>query len=114
MIKQNLTTQRTEEVDQSLFKLAILSELFLFEHKMVLMDTAFKTPVANNFAKRIGMDAKELKSRLGSVIVVKQDEYAEEFIGVLWNILDTLCKLDLEPLQEFSEYVSQELEKVGV
>lgn len=114
MIKQSLTTQRSEQIQYSLKKIAVLNQLMIYEYQQIIVDTDFKIPSVNNFARRIGKDCQAIKTHLNALVKVQDTEYAEEFTSCLWRVLDILCKLELEPLQEYAEFLDQELEKVGV
>jgi|GEM_PF-3365129 len=113
MLKHEISERKTEEVMYSLKKMAVLSELMIYEYQQYLTDTRFSCPTINNFVKRVGTDTKEIKSRLRSLIAVKTDDHAEEYIGQLWRILDVLCRLDLDVLKEHAEYLEKVFEEIG-
>lgn len=100
MNKKPLTPNNTEAVQYSLKKLMILSQLFNYEYQMYLVDTKFKSPQMNQFASRIGKDTAEIKRLLGGSVRLLETDYAEEFTGAMWAILDKLCDYDLDELNE--------------
>lgn len=100
MNKKPLTTNNTEAVQYSLKKLMILSQLFNYEYQMYLVDTKFRSPQMNQFASRIGKDTAEIKRLLGGSVRLLETDYAEEYTGALWRIMDKLCDLDLNELTE--------------
>lgn len=112
MIKKPLTPQNTEDVQYSLKKLMILSQLFTFEYQMHLVDTKFRSPQMNQFASRVGKDTAEIKRLLSRSVKMLETDYAEEYTGALWKIMDKLCDLELEPLIVFADYLVESLEKV--
>ncbi len=114
MNKKPLTQNNIEAVQYSLKKLMILSQLFNYEYQMYLVDTKFRSPQMNQFASRIGKDTAEIKRLLGGSVRLLETDYAEEFTGVMWRIMDSLCGLELEPLQIFADYLVESLENVGV
>ncbi len=108
MNKKPLTQNNTEAVQYSLKKLMILSQLFNYEYQMYLVDTKFKSPQMNQFASRIGKDTAEIKRLLGGSVRLQETDYAEEFTGALWSIMDKLCGYDLEELTEVANNLSNE------
>lgn len=111
-----LTVAKTEDIQYSLKKMAILAKLLEYENQVELIDTKFKIPIINNFTKRIGSDLNAIRmhlSRSGRTnVVVNDSDYAEEYTGALWRILDSLCKLDLEVLIGHAEYLEEALRKI--
>lgn len=113
MLKQPLTPSRTEEINYSLEKMAILSQLLIYEYQMYLVDTRFKSPTLNNFASRVGKDCQEIRKCLKSSVIVRETEYADNYVGQVWRIMDKLCLLDLEPLTEYADYLTEQLQNIG-
>lgn len=109
MLKQSPTPTKTEDIQYSLKKLAILSQLISYEITVELMDANFKAPTINQFARRIGQDCQTIKSHLKAFVCVNETDHAEEYVGALWRILDKLCELDLEVLQEHAVYLDKKV-----
>ena len=112
MIKKPLTPAKVDDVQYSLKKMMIISQLQVYEYQMHLVDTRFKSPQLNNFASRIGKDTAEIIRCLKGSVRMQETDYAEEYTSQLWRIMDKLCDLELEPLIVFADYLVETLEKV--
>jgi len=110
MNKKPLTPANTEAVQYSLKKLMILSQLFNYEYQMYLVDTKFRSPPQmNQFASRIGKDTAEIKRLLGGSVRIQETDYAEEYTGALWRIMDKLCDMELGGVAEIAEYLEKRM-----
>lgn len=113
MLKQELTPERAERIQLSLQVLAILSQCMLFESLQTL-DTDFRIPNLNNFAKRIIGDARAIQTGLeksGRWKVVPSD-HLEEYSAEIYRVVGILCGIDLQLVKEFADYLEKTFENI--
>lgn len=113
-MKQPLTPERIEAAQFSLQKLAILAQALLFESGE--LDTDFKIPIINNFAKRIGQDALAIRKHLekSGRFGVRYTEVTEEYSSEIWRVVTLLNGLPVENIKQFADGLSREFEAIGI
>lgn len=113
-MKQPLTPERIEAAQFSLQKLAILAQSLLFESSE--LDTDFRIPIINNFAKRIGQDALAIRKHLekSGRFGVRYTEVTEEYSSEIWRVVTLLNGLPVENIKQFADGLSREFEVIGI
>jgi len=88
----------------SLQKMALLSRMSSMENQQEIVDTNFKIPNINNFARRISQDCRAIEQHLktsGRLIVqVANEDFYDDYSAALWEVIDALAGLPLEDVKE--------------
>lgn len=115
MIKQKLTTEKAQRIGISLQRLAIISNVLLFE-SMRELDADFRMPQVNNWAKRIKSDAIAIDTHLkqSGWYDLSHTESTEEYSGEIWRVVDLLCNVDIKGVKEFADNLENEFKKLSV
>lgn len=110
VIKQTLTPTKAQKVAISLQRLAIISNVLLFE-SMNQLDADFRMPQVNNWAKRIKEYSESIDRHLFNTgwYDKKHTETAQEYSAEIWRSIDMLCGIDIEAVKEFNDDLSKEL-----
>lgn len=117
MIKQPLTPERINRIQFSLQKMAILTQMLMFENCNEL-DVEFRIPFINNFAKRIGNDCKTIQNHVATsgrmMINVKDNDNLEEYSSEIWRVINLLSGLEVSLIREFADNLDKEFKAIGV
>ena len=104
MIKQTLTPERVQNIQQSIAIITVMSKAIQMEYCMDLMDTKFKSPQVNMFAGRIGKDVKEIYNHLKNNYRVSFElidtDLLDEYAAEMQRIIHLFMKLPLSQIRE--------------
>lgn len=108
MIKKPITTQEQAlRTQMSLQKMGLISRILIMENQTHIVDTDFKIPFINNFARRIGQDCQTIEQHLkksGRLIIQVADEsFYNEYSAALWSVIDALAGLPLDEITAVAE-----------
>lgn len=93
--------------------MAILSQCLIFESVNEL-DADFRVPNLNNFAKRIGEDAKVIQlglAKQGRWNIVPSDSL-EEYSAEIYRVIDIISGLDIKLIREFADYLKETFKEI--
>jgi len=109
-VKNNISEEKALQLIKSLQFILVCSQLVLTEFDMDLVDTRFKNPNLNNFAKKIKDNAEFIQLHLRSIIKPKSGndrEYTIQYINELWRILHHFIGMDIAQLEEYADGLDQ-------
>lgn len=112
--KLPLTDQNLQRNIMCLQKLAILSQVIMFEN--LELDTDFKIPILNNFTKRIKSDCEAIQKHLKNTgrYGVRFNETTDEYSSEIYRTIDLICGLDISLIKEFNDNLQKEFEVIGL
>lgn len=113
-IKQELTANKAEKVQNSLYRLLLTSKVMLIESVNEL-DADFKMPIINNFAKRIQNDCEAINKHLArsGYYELSETDNVEELAGEFWRVINILSGCSIENVKEFSDYLEHKFKKLS-
>jgi len=116
MIKQTMTPEKKARIYKSVQFLAVMAEVIKMEHLTDLIDTDFKNPQANQFAKRIKADAEAIQFHLKCndrvKIEFKDLEFIQEYAGELYRVFHFFIGLGITQIKEVMDNIEQIAEGV--
>lgn len=112
--KLPLTDQNLQRNIMCLQKLAILSQVMMFEN--LELDTDFKIPILNNFAKRIKSDCDAIQKHLKNTgrYGIRFNDATDEYSSEIYRTIDLICGLDISLIKEFNDNLQKEFEVIGL
>lgn len=107
-----ITEEKLNQIQFSLQKLAIVSQILILENQQEMVDADFRIPYINNFARRIGKDCEAINEHIKNsgrltVKVVDYDLLVDR-AGQLWRVIDILAAVDMEILTAFADNLENE------
>jgi hypothetical protein len=116
MIKPTMTQGKKARIYKSVQFMAVMAEVMKIEHMSELIDSDFKNPQVNQFAKRIKADAQAIQFHLKHNdrvnIAFKDLEFIEDYAGELYRVFHFFIGLPLPQIKEVMDNLSEIAEAV--